>query len=289
MKVLVFGGYGWIGQQVCALLKNEGVEFAMARSRADNVCDVKSELVEYGPTHVISLVGRTHGDGINTIDYLEQPGKLKENVRDNLMAPIALAILCSRMHIHFTYVGTGCIFNELNPLDTCFSDDDTPNFFGSSYSIVKGYTDQLMHMFDDYVLCLRVRMPITNTHHPRSFITKILGYDKICSMPNSMTVLPEMLPIMVDMMKRKICGTYNFTNPGAISHNEILQMYKELVDPQITWTNFSVEEQSKVLASKRSNCQFNTDKLTALYPNVKHIQDAVRECVMQMIPHREQK
>ena len=42
-----------------------------------------------------------------------------------------------------------------------FNESSLPNFFGSSYSIVKGFTDQLMHLFENNVLNLRIRMPIT--------------------------------------------------------------------------------------------------------------------------------
>ena len=35
--------------------------------------------------------------------------------------------------------------------------------------------------------------------------------------------------------------------------NEILTMYKEIVDPNFTWENFDIEEQNKILDSKRSN------------------------------------
>ncbi len=38
----------------------------------------------------------------------------------------------------------------------------------------------------------------------------------------------------------------NYTNPGAISHNEIMQLYKDYIDPEFTWENFTVEEQAKV-------------------------------------------
>lgn len=38
----------------------------------------------------------------------------------------------------------------------------------------------------------------------------------------------------------------SFTNPGAISHNEILQLYKDHVDPEFSWENFTLEEQAKV-------------------------------------------
>lgn len=47
-------------------------------------------------------------------------------------------------------------------------------------------------------------------------------YDKVIDIPNSMTVLPELLPLSIEMARRKLTGIMNFTNPGAISHNEIL-------------------------------------------------------------------
>ena len=72
---------------------------------------------------------------------------------------------------------------------TSFKEEDIPNFFGSSYSIIKGFTDRLMHQLDNYVLNLRIRMPISSENAPRNFITKITKYEKICNIPNSMTLL----------------------------------------------------------------------------------------------------
>lgn len=42
--------------------------------------------------------------------------------------------------------------------------------------------------------------------------------------------------------KRNLTGVMNYTNPGAISHNEILSLYKEYVDEDFAWSNFTVEE-----------------------------------------------
>lgn len=282
MKVLIYGGRGWIGQQVCELMDKSDITYTVSTNRADDIRAVENDISTHKPSHVLCLVGRTHGDGINTIDYLEQPGKLKENLCDNLMAPVILAFVCSRMNIHLTYMGTGCIFNADDPSHSSYTEDDKPDFFGSTYSTVKGCTDQMMHLFDDMVLNLRIRMPITDAHHPRNFITKLLKYEKICSIPNSMTVLPEMLPLMLDMMKNNVTGTYNFTNPGVISHNEILELYKALVDPHLTWENFTIDEQNLVLLSKRSNNHLDTTKLEKLYPNVKPIKQAVIDCIMNM-------
>ena len=127
------------------------------------------------------------------------------------------------------------------------------------------------------VLNLRIRMPINSDHSSRNFITKITTYDKICSIPNSMSVLPELIPYVVKMMHKNIIGTINLTNPGVISHNEILELYKEIVDPLFTGKNFTIEDQNKVLSSKRSNNMLNTDNLKTLFPEIKDIKASVKE------------
>ena len=96
-------------------------------------------------------------------------------------------------------------------------------------------------------MVLRVRMPISDDLAPRNFITKIVRYDRVVNVPNSMTVLEEMMPASVAMAEAKLCGIYNFCNPGAVSHNEILDMYKEIVDPTFVYENFTIEEQNKIL------------------------------------------
>jgi len=180
MDILIFGGKGWIGSQFIKYLQENGANYIIAESRADDHSSVIKEIEKIKPTHIISFIGRTHGEGINTIDYLEQPGKLVENINDNLFAPMVLSTLCREHCIHYTYIGTGCIFNSDDPTKESFHDDDRPNFFGSSYSIVKGFTDRLMHLQEENTLNLRIRMPITSEIHPRNFITKIVGYKKVC-------------------------------------------------------------------------------------------------------------
>jgi 3,5-epimerase/4-reductase len=125
-------------------------------------------------------------------------------------------------------------------------------------------------------------MPITSNLNPRNFITKIITYENICSIPNSMTVLDELLPVMIDMAEKRIIGTINLTNPGLISHNEILEMYKEIIDENFTWKNFTINEQNKILASGRSNNYLDTTRLEQLYPNVKNIKESIRECLKKM-------
>ena len=99
-----------------------------------------------------------------------------------------------------------------------------------------------------------------------------------------MTVLPTLLPLLVQMVDRAEVGTINLTNPGVISHNEILEMYREIVDPTFTWENFTVEEQNAVLASRRSNNCLDTSRLQRLFPDVAGIREAVRGALEDMAP-----
>lgn len=279
-RILIFGANGWIGSQLLSLFDHPpNLEWVKSSSvRCQNKKDLIEEFDTLQPTHVISCIGRTHGKicgaEIPTIDYLEEPGKLVENITDNLYAPLLLAHLCNERSIHYTYMGTGCIF-ENNSEKSEFTESDLPNFFGSSYSIVKGITDQMMTLYPN-TLNVRIRMPITAQPNSRDFITKILGYEKICSMPNSMTVLDELLPILVDMVFTKRTGTINLTNPGVISHQEILEMYQFMIDHSKTWKTMTYEEQSLLLKSKRSNNKLDTTLLKSWYPNVCDIHTAIR-------------
>lgn len=284
-KVLVYGGKGWIGSQIVDLLSRNNVHTIVSDTRVTNYQVILAELKSAAPTHVICCIGKTSGavDGkeIKTIDYLEYPGKLTENVGNNLYAPMILAQATAELNIHMTYMGTGCIFSYLqdNP-EYQFTETDYPNFFGSSYSVVKGFTDTLMKNYPN-VLNVRIRMPIAGIPHPREFITKIVSYDNICSIPNSMTVLDDVLPVMLDMALKGNTGTINLTNPGVITHNEVLEMYRALVDPNHVWNNVTYDEQMTLIVSHRSNNHLSTEKLQSLYPNVNDIKTAVMNALLK--------
>jgi 3,5-epimerase/4-reductase len=280
MKLLLFGYKGWIGTHIFELLKTiSDNEVITTDIRVDNYDEIDKFIFENKPDRIISVIGRTYGDNINSIDYLEKKGNLKININDNLYSPLNLALISQKYNIHLTYMGTGCIFNGYNKE---YLENDEPDFFGSSYSIVKGFTDKIMKKFDN-VLNVRIRMPITNNINcNRNFINKIINYKKICSMNNSITVLPDLLPLLIDMIIKKEIGTINLVNPGYISHNEILELYKEFKNPDFSWDNMTIEEQNQLLLSERSNNILNTEKLQKLYPDVKDIKTSIKDLFLNI-------
>jgi 3,5-epimerase/4-reductase len=134
-------------------------------------------------------------------------------------------------------------------------------------------------------LILRVRMPVSDDLIHRNFVTKIVKYEKVVNIPNSMTILHEMLPLSLAMAKKGLTGVYNFTNPGVISHNQVLDLYKKYIDPTYTYQNFTVEEQAKVIKAPRSNNELDTTKLFRDMPEgivVNEINIAFELCFQRM-------
>ena len=77
------------------------------------------------------------------------------------------------------------------------------------------------------------------------------------------TLSPQMLPVSLIMADRKLTGVYNYTNPGAISHNQILSLYKKYVDPDFTWQNFTVSDGQTL---ERGRCEYTVKALEGWGP-----------------------
>lgn len=102
-------------------------------------------------------------------------------------------------------------------------------------------------------------MPISKDWHQRDFVTKIMSYEKITSIKNSMTVLDDILPSLLGVLyEGKQFGTVNAVNPGLINHEEILDMFgRKKEDYKLE----PVESQNLRLASKRSNNCLSAERL----------------------------
>jgi dTDP-4-dehydrorhamnose reductase len=137
------------------------------------------------------------------------------------------------------------------------------------------------------VLCLRLRMPVSDDLHPRNFVTKISTYEYVVDVPNSNTILHDLLPAAVILAENNETGVYNFTNPGAISHNEVLSLFKKIVRAGFTWKNFSLDQQASVIKAGRSNCKLDTTKLVNKLREydfeVPEIHAAYEQCFKRMV------
>ncbi|XVF52795.1 hypothetical protein PTKIN_Ptkin05aG0047300 [Pterospermum kingtungense] len=173
------------------------------------------------------------------------------------------------------FYSTGCMFDyDALGSGNGFTENDPSNYSGSFFSKTKSMVEDLVKNYEN-VCILSVRMPLfSDLSHHRNFIKKIIGYERVVNIPNSMTVLDELLPISIEMSKRNLTGIWNFTNPSVLSHNEVLEMYRNYVDPNFTWKNFSLEEQAKVLATPRCYNELDSTKLKLEFPEILPIKES---------------
>ena len=129
-------------------------------------------------------------------------------------------------------------------------------------------------------------MPVSDDLHPRSFMSKIMSYERVVDVPNSNSVLHELLPAALLLARHGETGVYNLTNPGAISHNEALALFRDMVRPELCWKNFSLDEQAKVIKAGRSNCELDSSKLVKKLAEygyaVPEVHEAYRRCFERM-------
>jgi dTDP-4-dehydrorhamnose reductase len=247
-KYLIIGK-GFFGNKFAEYLEDS----VMSEKRIESKEDVLSEIQKYNPTVVINCAGRT---GYPNVDWCED--HREETLTGNVLLPLEIAKACQEAGVKMVHLGSGCIYKGNNN-GKGFSEEDRCNFGGSFYSLTKALSEQLLKDYD--VLQLRIRMPVDSVPGPKNLITKLTKYDKVIDVENSITVVDDFVRIVKELIEKEKKGIYNVCNPGAIKHSEILEMYKEIVDPNFKYEMISVEELEKFTKAKRSNCVLNTKKL----------------------------
>jgi UDP-glucose 4,6-dehydratase len=279
VRILVYGKGGFVGNLISDELSKRGLTYKMGDSRIQNRNDVEREIDEFKPTHVINAAGVT---GRPNVDWCED--HQQETIRSNVLGALTLADVCFLRNLHVTNWSTGCIYtyDEKYPEGYAVKETDPPNFAGSFYSKTKGILEELIKSYPN-VATLRLRMPISDDLNPRSLITKITQYPKIVGhIKNSMSVMHDLVPISIDLTLRELKGIWNFTNPGAITHNEILAMYKQYINPEFKWENFNLEEQAKVIKAPRSNTELDASKLKEAFPELLDIHTSLQGVFQRM-------
>lgn len=278
LKFLIYGRTGWIGGLLGELCKKQGIPFEYGKGRLEDRSSLILDIQNVNPTHVFNAAGKT---GRPHVDWCETH-KI-ETICSNVIGALALADVCANKRLFMMQYASGCIFDydDAHPEGSSFKEEDKPNYTGSFYSKTKATVEEFLKEYDN-VCILRIRLPVSSDlNNKRNLIAKISSYNKVVNIPNSMTILDELLPISIEMAKRNLRGIWNFTNPGFVTHNEILEMYKSYVDPSFKWENFTLEEQAKVLIAPRCNNVMDASKLKKEFPELLPIKESLIKYVFE--------
>ena len=247
-KTLIFGA-GWLG----TLFAEEIPGATLVETDIAEEAALAGELDRQAPARVINCAGRT---GRPNIDALEsEPGR---TYRSNVVGPILLGSACLERGIHFTHLSSGCVYEGDNG-GPGFFEEDPPNFDGSLYARSKAAAETALRDLD--ALQLRIRLPISSEPAERNLLTKLLAFDQVIHIANSITVLDDFWGPACKLIERAETGVWNMVNDGVEWHDLLLELWKDRVDPS---HRFEIVEQHVLqnrLTARRSNCVLSTAKL----------------------------
>jgi len=265
MRLLFYGGYGWIGGMLVELAKEGGHEIRFGQARLEDFHLVVREIGAVNPDRVICTAGVT---GTPNVDWCEDHRNI--TILGNVTGPLNLAAICHFKQVHLTVFGSGCVYSNYKDgklvEKKTFTETDPSNFTKSFYSKTKAYAQDLLTSYDN-VLLFRLRMPVSADLHPKSLLTKLIGYKEVVNVANSISILPDLLPIALDLTVKGKTGVFNLVNPGPVTHSQILHLYQHSLDPTHTFTTVDLaDHDARLVRVERSACILSCQKLTQLYP-----------------------
>jgi dTDP-4-dehydrorhamnose reductase len=271
MKYLIFGA-GWIGHKFVDYLGEEAV---LSNQRIESLVDAETEILKYNPEWIINCAGKT---GKPNVDWCET--HKDETLFGNVIVPLILLKACRKTNKKLLHIGTGCVYNG-DKDGTGFTEEDEPNFIGSYYANTKQFAESLLSEFN--VLQLRIRMPIAEDTSDRNLITKLLKYDKIIDVPNSITYLGDLLRVAKVMMEDDMRGIFNVVNPEPELHSQILDYYNSVSPIKKQYNKISLEELDKLIVAKRSNCVLSVKKLESFGIEMTPTKDVIKKCIDEYV------
>ena len=268
-KILLFGSTGFIGTQLKEALESKGYEVFGPRIEIRNFDEVKKTFEEIKPDYAINATGMT---GRPNVDWCETHPV--ETLSVNVGGSLNIASVAHSMNIKLAQLSSGCVYTGDNN-GKGNSEDTKANFFGSIYSRSRVISENLLKEFSN-VLQLRIRIPIMGESNPKNLIDKMLHYPEMINIENSCTVMEDFVPATIQLIEMGTTGIINMTNIGAMNHEEIMTMYKEIVDPNFE-INIMAKDKQDELCKRRSNCVLNSDKREALGVHMPPLEESLRK------------
>jgi len=287
MRVLIFGGKGFMGRQFLQIFPDAILPSA---DIADAVA-VTKVLDSEKPDIVINCAGKT---GTPNVDWCEDH-KL-ETIRSNITGPLILLEACLRRGIYWVHLSSGCVYEGDN--GGCgYTEKDEPNFTGSFYSRTKAWSEHTLREFTDRtedrggILILRLRMPFDGSTHQRNLLMKLVKYPRVLDVANSITFLPDFLIAAQVLIEKRATGIFNVVNPGPISPYRIVELYRDLINPEHQFERLLLGSLSQVVRAGRSNCILSSEKLSRHGITLHSAEDVVKIALleMQMSPEAKEK
>ena len=269
-KYLILGN-GFMGKKFNAFLEDSIISEAFITNKES----VETEIKKYDPEVVINCIGQT---GRPNIDWCET--HKEETFEANVLVPFYIAQASKELNKKMVHIGSGCIY-EGDKDGKGFTEEDEPNFKGSFYSRTKSLSEKILKEFNEEVniLQIRIRMPIDSQPSQRNLLDKLLKYNKMISISNSITVINDMLEATKSLIDKDARGIFNVVNKGPITHEEIIKIFHEISGKEHQYELISLDELDNMTKARRSNCVLSTEKLESMGIKMPDVRDSLRKCI----------
>ncbi len=267
MKICIIGK-GFLGQR-CHKAWPDSV---LSDRRITSVNDVLDIIKEHQPDAILNAAGVV---GKPNVDWCET--HQTETIFGNTIMPLFIADACRQTNTYLLHMGTGCVYYGYAPDPLGWKESEFPNPV-AVYTRSKYAADLGLSTYSG-VGVARIRMPLDYIPSPGNLIDKLAAYPRVVDVINSITVVEDMIKAFRGLLEQRAEGIFHVTNPGAIRHQEILALYKELVDPSHfnEWISEVELVESGLAKKKRSNTILQSENLARYNISLREVHEAVRD------------
>ena len=284
--IYLLGGSGYVGQAYQALLARKGIPFRnLRRAELDYTSPavLTAALRRDRPEFLINAAGYTGKPNVDACELHKG-----ECLMGNAVLPGLIAQACTDAGVPWGHVSSGCIFTGARADGTGFTEADAPNFTFrqdncSFYSGTKALGEEVLAGRPD-LFVWRLRIPFNEVDTPRNYLTKLMRYPRLLAATNSISQLDEFVAATFACWEKRVpYGTYNVTNPGAITTHEVVDLIVQSGVHPKKYEFFVSESDFMKVAAKtpRSNCVMDSTKLAGVGIRLTEVHAAVETSLRQ--------
>jgi UDP-glucose 4,6-dehydratase len=313
--MLLLGASGYIGQAFAGELRRRRYPFvpltrlAIDYTQFDLLFDYVRKMQ---PTFLINAAGFTGKPNVDACELTRS-----ETLSGNTLLPQTIARVCCITNTPWGHVSTGCIYDGAKVLENGglriekdlsqprlrrlfeehpdrflgFTELDEPNFSFLSppcsfYSGTKALAEEALRG-NDRCYIWRPRIPFKEQDEPRNFLSKIQQYPKVYDNINSISHLGDFVRACLDLWERHApFGTYNVTNPGAVTTRQVVGMIERILKPERSFKFWKDDKEFHLCLANvpRSNCILDVSKLLATGVEMRPVEEALEDSLRRWRP-----
>jgi len=269
-KILIIGR-GYVGDK-CAQAWPDAV---VSEEWIETPADTARILEKHKPGAVLNAAGIVGKPNVDWCDAHQW-----ETIAGNTVLPLNIAKACQDAGVYLLHIGSGCIYYGESPSPGGWLESDFANP-EPTYTRAKYAADLTLSTMPNIGIA-RIRMPLDSRPSPKNIIDKLVSYPRIIDVENSLTVLDDMVEVFRALLDKKAEGIFHVTNPGSVRHKEIIELYREYVDPDLPEKEWLDEEElvaKGLVKKKRSSNILQSKNLEKYGIKMKPAPEAVREAM----------